>query len=296
MLFRGLSAFPVTPCAENGAIDVDALLRVLAPIRAAGVQSVGLLGSTGSYMFLERDQRRLAIEAAADFLGPDVPVIASVGSLRTDAAIALARDARDAGAAGLLLAPVSYTPLTDDEVFDHFMAVASVTDLPVCFYNNPGTTHFSIGAPLLSRLAGIDTVVAVKNPAVEAARMKETHDATVAAVRQDLAIGYSGDWLTADALLAGGAAWYSVIGGILPAQAVSLTRAALAGDATETRRLDDRLQPIWNLFRELSSYRVVHAAANILGLSPHQPPLPIQPLRPADRQRVEAALESIPAS
>ena len=67
--------------------------------------------------------------------------------------MALARDAEAAGADGLLLAPVSYTPLLDDEVFEHFRAVAGATALPICIYDNPATTGFTL-PPGAGRAAG----------------------------------------------------------------------------------------------------------------------------------------------
>jgi 4-hydroxy-tetrahydrodipicolinate synthase len=292
MLFHGLSAFPITPADPRGRVDIDALNSLLRRIDEAGADSVGLLGSTGSYMYLNREERRRAIEAAVDCLGGRTPVIVGVGSLRTDQSIALAQDARDAGAQGLLLAPVSYTPLGDDEVFEHFAAVATATDLPLCVYNNPGTTHFSVSDTLLRRLAGIANIVAVKNPALPAADMVAAHRATQSAVPTDFAVGYSGDWLAAEAILSGGVAWYSVIAGLLPEPAVKLMRAAQAGDRAETQRISALFEPIWALFRELSSYRVVHAAANLLDLSRFDPPRPILPLSPTDRQRVTAALDA----
>lgn len=295
MLFHGLSAFPITPCDTAGKIDLDALTGLLSRIAKAGADSVGLLGSTGSYMYLSRSEKRRAIEAAVGFLGGCTPVIVGVGALRTDEAIALAQDARDAGAQGLLLAPVSYTPLSDDEVFQHFAAVATAADLPLCIYNNPGTTHFTIGPALLARLSALPSIVAVKNPAVPAADMLAAHRATQAIVPEGFAIGYSGDWLAAEAILSGGVAWYSVVAGILPEPALKLMRAAQSGDRAEAHRIDALFEPLWSLFRELSSYRVVHAIANSLDLSPHQPPRPILPLSPADRKRVEAALAGLAA-
>ena len=71
-----------------------------------------------------------------------VPLIVGVGALRTDWAKELARGAERAGADGLLLAPMSYTPLTLSEVAEHYRAVAGTTNLPLSIYNNPGTTHF----------------------------------------------------------------------------------------------------------------------------------------------------------
>src|SRR3954463_6216345 len=120
--------------------------------RRVGVDSIGLLGSTGTYAYLTRAERRRAVEAAAGCLGGRVPLIVGVGALRTDDAQDLARDAAAAGADGLLLAPVSYTPLTEEEVFQHFVSVAGATSLPLCIYNNPSTTPFTFSNAPVERL------------------------------------------------------------------------------------------------------------------------------------------------
>ena len=93
--------------------------------------AIGLLGSTGAYFYpVARAERRRAIEAAVDEAGGALPVMAGVGALRTDEAVALAKDAKAAGAAAGLLAPVSYPPLTDEEVFIHVQAARRAN--PAC--------------------------------------------------------------------------------------------------------------------------------------------------------------------
>ena len=292
-LFRGLSAFPITPADEEGRVDTDALAGLLERLRLAEMDSVGLLGSTGTYAYLSRPERRRAIEAAVACLGGRVPIIVGIGALRTDDARDLARDAQAAGANGLLLAPVSYTPLTDEEVFQHFSAVAAATDLPLCIYNNPSTTHFSVSDALVARLAGVPRIVAIKNPAPAPAEAKATIDALRRLLPTDFAIGYSADWHAPSAVLAGGVAWYSVIGGLLPRPALALMRAAQAGAVEELHRIDATLQPLWELFKHYGSLRVVYAAANLLGLTGAQPPRPILPLDDAGRERTAHVLDGL---
>lgn len=118
--FQGLSTFPITPTDARGRVDSEALGRLLERLHAAGVDSVGLLGSTGGYMYLTRAERRRAITAAVSSVGGRTPLIVGVGALQTDEAENLARDAASKGADALLLAPVSYTPLTEEEVYQHF--------------------------------------------------------------------------------------------------------------------------------------------------------------------------------
>ena len=293
ILFRGFSAFPITPADPHGHVDTDALLRLVDRLTAARVDSVGLLGSTGTYAYLTRAERRRAIEAAAEALRGQTGLIVGIGALRTDDAQDLARDAKAAGADGLLLAPVSYTPLTEAEVFAHFRAVAETTDLPLCIYNNPGTTHFTFSDALLARLASIGNIVAVKNPAPPAREAAARQSALRALVPADFALGYSVDWHAPTSVLAGGDAWYSVIGGLLPVPALRLMRAAQAGDAATVKRWDALLQPLWVLFRELSSLRVVYAGARLLGLCHHAPPRPILPLDRADDRRIAVTLDAL---
>ena len=58
--FTGLSAFPLTPADESGRVDTAALQGLLERIIGSGAGSIGLLGSTGSYMYLTRDERPAA--------------------------------------------------------------------------------------------------------------------------------------------------------------------------------------------------------------------------------------------
>jgi 4-hydroxy-tetrahydrodipicolinate synthase len=291
-VIRGLSAFPITPADEAGRVDVGALRALVRRLVEAGVDSIGLLGSTGTYAYLSRAERRRAIEAALAETGGRTPLLVGVGALRTDEAVRLAEDARAAGADAGLLAPVSYTPLTDDEVFEHFSAVAGA-GLPLCIYNNPGTTHFTFSPALVGRLSRLAGVVAVKNPAAAAETVAAQHAALRAEVSDGFSLGYSVDWNAAEALIAGGETWYSVAGGLFPAACLPVMRAVQAGDVAEARRLNDGLRPLWDLFRTHTGLRVVYAAANLAGLCRADPPRPILPLAPAVRDEVGRVMDEL---
>lgn len=113
-MFKGLSAFPLTPFTA-GSPDEKGFLKILQRLTDAKVDSIGVLGSTGSYAYMTREQRgriaRLAVENAGD-----IPVMVCVGAVSTNEVLRLADDAQTAGASALLLPPVSYQALHDDEV------------------------------------------------------------------------------------------------------------------------------------------------------------------------------------
>jgi 4-hydroxy-tetrahydrodipicolinate synthase len=286
-IFSGLSAFPITPMTASGEVITEDLAGLVRRIEAGGADSVGLLGSTGTYMFLAREERRRAVAAAVGAVG-SIPVIVGVGAMRTDEACALARDAASEGAAGLLLAPVSYTPLEENEVFAHFEAVASATTLPLCIYSNPGTTKFTFSPELVARLARVPGIAAIKLPLPSGDLATDL--AAFRAAAPALSIGYSGDWGCKDALLAGCDAWFSVAGGLFPEAASALARAAMAGDRDEADRRDAALAPLWDLFRTHGSLRIVYAAARMMGLTTAEPPRPLLAINDALRAKVAAAL------
>ncbi len=289
-LFTGLSAFPITPTDESGQVDIAALCHLLDRITVAGANSIGLLGSTGTYMYLSRAARAHAIRAASDHLKSSTPLIASVGALRTDDAVALAQDAREAGANALLLAPVSYTPLTQEEVYQHIVTVADATELPLCIYNNPGTTHFSFSTDLIARLAEHPHIAAIKMPLPADGDVAAELSQLRALVPDDFRIGYSGDWGCTAALLAGGDVWFSVVGGILPDIAARLTQAAMAGDNGAAGQMNTQLTPLWLLFQEFGSLRIVYAMAHQFAVTDALPPRPILPVPVDVQKRVADAL------
>ncbi len=272
-LFEGVSAFPPTPIDVAGVVDVDALQRRVERLSAANVDSICVLGSTGAYAYLDRAQRRRAIEAAVEAAG-GTPVLAGIGALTTRAACELARDAEEAGAAAGLLAMVSYTPLTEAEAESHVRTVAGASDLPLCLYDNPGATRFAFSPDLFERLAALPTVQAAKAPA------PADGDFAGLLARLDgsgLRLGFSGDATAASALRAGGAAWFSVTAGLFPRLALALARAARADDQDRIDAVSADLAPLWTLLYAHGGVRVMSAAASLLGLGDYPPPRPLAP-------------------
>lgn len=293
-MFSGLSAFPLTPLHETG-IDEAAFVRLVERLRAAGVDSIGALGSTGSYAYLTRGERLRIAQLAAQHAGA-IPVIVGIGALRTRDVLELAQDAQQAGARGVLLAPVSYQNLSDDEVFSLFDAVTRSLSVPLCVYDNPATTHFVFSDELHGRIAQLPNVASIKIPGVPAKpdAAQARVDRLRALIPRHVTIGVSGDAFAATGLNAGCEAWYSVIAGLFPQLAVAITRAAQAGNAQAATRLSEQLAPLWALFLQYGSLRVIATAAELRGLvSTPCLPLPVQSLQGEVRQHLGTILDAL---
>ncbi|KAF1006183.1 MAG: 4-hydroxy-tetrahydrodipicolinate synthase [Luteibacter sp.] len=266
-MFDGLSAFPLSPLDADG-VDEAAYARLMARLVAARVDSIGALGSTGSYAYLTREERR-RVAALAVGHADGIPVMVGIGATRTRDVLVHAEDAQTVGASAVLLAPVSYQNLTDEEVFGLFETVTRHLSVPLCVYDNPGTTRFVFSDELHARIARLPHVRSIKIPGVPSdpvAANQRVEDLR-RRIPAEVTLGISGDACAARGMLAGCRAWYSVIGGLFPRIALAITRAAQSGDAAEAMRLSDRLAPLWSLFDKAGgSLRVVAAAAETLGL------------------------------
>lgn len=293
-VFTGLSAFPPTPANVDGIVDTDALGVLVDRLAGAGVNSVSVLGSTGTYAYLDRDQRNRAVSAAVEAAAGRVPVVAGVGALRTSWSCELVVAAQSAGASGLLLAPMSYAQLSAREVEHHFKAVAAATDMPLCIYNNPGTTNFKFSHDLIVELAHVPNIAGVKMPPLDDEAYASEIEELRIRVPEDFRIGYSGDWCAAPAFMAGADAWHSVVAGVLPEPAVRLTTAAMAGDAAETKRLQALCAPMWAIFERYGSLRTIYGIAEILDLEVGTAPMPVQAYVGKDQlAELPAAIDSM---
>ncbi|MEM7889054.1 dihydrodipicolinate synthase family protein [Morganella morganii] len=294
-MFTGLSAFPLTPVTNDG-FDEPGFVRILERITSAGADSIGVLGSTGSYAYLTRPQRSRIATIAKSHAG-NIPVMVCVGSVSTDEVLRLADDAQTVGADALLLPPVSYQTLKDDEVFGLFETLMQHVSVPVCIYDNPGTTRFEFSDELHGRIARLPGIRSVKIPGVPSSPV----DAKVRVQRlksklpEGVTIGISGDASAATGLNAGCEVWYSVCGGLFPLTAKEITDAAARGEHERVVQLSERLQPLWGLFRKHGgSIRVMAAAAGVLGLTETDClPRPLRPLSASDIAEIATVISEL---
>lgn len=293
-MFTGLSAFPLTPLKEE-VVDESAFVRLIDRLVQARVDSIGVLGSTGNYMYFNREERHRITELAVREAGK-VPVMSSISALRVRDVLHLAEDAQRAGVKAVLLAPVSYQPLTEDETYSLYEQITRHLSVPLCVYDNPRTTQFTFSDELHERIASLPHVQSIKLPGVPV-DPKEAHERVKhlrTLVPDRFSLGISGDRYGAAGLNAGCGVWYSVLGGLFPRTCLELTRHAQAGRADEALRLSERLEPIWTLFDRYGGLRVVAAIAIKLGLleAPGLP-LPLAPIVQAKLEEIAGLLESL---
>lgn len=296
-MFKGLSAFPLTPL-SNGEIEEKSFVSLIEKLAVAKVDSIGALGSTGSYAYLTREQRyratKLAVSAAAD-----IPVITSIGHTRFEEVLYLAEDAQKAGVRGVLLAPVSYQTLSADEVFRLYERITTELSVPLCIYDNAATTGFEFTDELLIALSHLNKVGSIKlgDLSSDANAASQRIKNLKSRVPEGVTIGISGDAQSAAGIIAGCDVWYSVLAGLFPHYSRKLLQAALCGDEHETYKLNMALDPLWYFYRRHGSLRVIATIAELLEILPSPClPFPLETLSGKERASLAMVVENLDKS
>lgn len=278
----------VTPMQPGGALDLDALRRLIDFHVANRTAGIVIVGTTGESPTVDVDEHCRLIQSAIDHAAGRIPVIAGTGGNSTAEAIALTRFAKSAGASACLSVVPYYNKPTQEGLYRHFRKIAETVDLPLILYNVPSRTVADLANDTLLRLVEIPGIAGLKDATSDLVRLVDLRNRLPAA--REFAL-YSGNDDTALAfMLLGGNGVVSVTANVAPRQVSEVCAAALGGDVAVARRLNGKLANLHaRLFVEANPIPVKWALAE-MGFIHNELRLPLTPLSPRYHDVVRTAL------
>ena len=295
--FSGVMPANILPFRADLSIDEPAYrrhLRWLADTR--GVTGIVANGHASEVSSLGRDERKRSLAIALDEVAGQCPVVAGIYSDGTAEAVELTRDARAAGAAGVLVFPPTLfmwgAQLKPDMVIRHFAEVAGV-GLPIVVFEYPPASGIGYAPETLARLAEIPQVAAVKDWSNEIVAFERNLRALRASVRPIAMLSAFTMSLMATFLLGADGA-ISGMGSVTADLQAELFEACGKGDLDSARRINDRLDPLVRVFYAppfVDMHNRMKEALVLLGRIPaaHVRP-PLTPVAPAERETIRRAL------
>ena len=152
----------VTPFDAKGAIDEAAYRRNVDICISNGMTGFVPNGCTGEFWAQSMAERKKVMKICVDAAKGRAPVIPGCGAIRTEDVIELASYAKEIGAAGVMILPPYFVKPSMDDVFAHYKAVSDAVKIPIMLYNIPANAGYGLTPEMVSRLADLDTVVAIK--------------------------------------------------------------------------------------------------------------------------------------
>jgi dihydrodipicolinate synthase/N-acetylneuraminate lyase len=229
MNWSGVLPAMTTPFDSQLQVDHKFLARHAAWQLANGCSGLVMLGSLGEGATLDHAEKVAILKTAVSVAG-DKPVVAAISSLSTNNAVALARDAEQAGCSGLMVLP-PYVYASDwREMKAHVAAVLAATPLACMLYNNPVAYKTDFLPQQIAELAAeYPNLEAVKESAADVRRIAGIHE--LLEDRLKLCVGV--DDLIVEGVAAGAIGWVAGLVNAFPAESVHLLELARAGDRRE---------------------------------------------------------------
>jgi 4-hydroxy-tetrahydrodipicolinate synthase len=285
-MIQGSLVAIVTPMSDDGALDLDAMRRLVDWHVAEGSDGIVVVGTTGESPTVSFEEHCQLIRVAVEQAAGRIAVIAGTGANSTAEAIELAACAKAAGAqAGLSVVPY-YNKPTQEGLYQHFKAIAEAVDLPLILYNVPGRTVADLANDTVLRLAQVPGIVGIKDATGNMERAADLLRRAPA----DFAL-YSGDDASAlPFMLLGGHGVISVTANVAPRLMHEMCVAARSAELVRAREINNRLLPLHSkLFVEANPIPVKWACAE-LGLIRHGLRLPLTPLSAGQHDTVREAM------
>lgn len=290
-IYTGMATALVTPMTSTG-IDYDALGRFIDFQIESGINALVPNGTTGENATIEPVDQTALIRYTVERAAGRVPVIAGTGTNNTAHVIENTKRACQTGADAVLVVTPYYNKATQSGLIAHFTAVADVSTLPVILYNVPGRTGCNLQPKTLAILAEHPNIVGLKEASGNMSQFMEI----MQLCGDKLAI-YSGeDALTVPMMSIGCKGAISVLSNVVPAKAVAMTNAALAGNYEEAARLQLEMLPLINaLFSQVNPIPA-KAAVSAMGYGADILRMPLTPMEEPFRSNLFAEMKKLGVS
>src|SRR5579859_7179854 len=284
MKLRGCGTALVTPFAPDGSIDESALRNLLAWQVESEIDFLVPCGTTGETPTLRRQEWLRVIEIAVEVVRGRIPIVAGATSNSTRDAVEKAKAvAAIRGVDAILTASPYYNKPTQEGQYQHFKAIAEAVDKPLVLYNVPGRTGANIEPATLGRLAQIKNIIAVKEASGNMSQIADVFNA----VPPSFLVFSGDDAITLPVIALGGAGIISVASNEIPREMAKMTRAALANDWDTARRIHRKYLALMQANFIESNPLPVKAVLAMMGKIQEQYRLPLVPMKPDTRKKLE---------
>ncbi len=283
---RGCGTALVTPFRSDGTIDDASLRRFIQFQIREGIHFLVPCGTTGETPTLDHDEYLRVIRVTVEEANGRLPVSAGVGGNNTRKLEELASEVAGLGVDGLLSVAPYYNKPTQEGLFQHFKAIAGATTLPVVLYNVPGRTSSNIEPATVARLAQVANIIGIKEASGNITQQMEV----LHTVPADFRVLSGDDAFTFPLMTLGGCGVISVASNEVPGPMSRMTQLLMDGRYEEARKLHYSLLPLMHVNFIETSPIPVKAALAMMGMIEEVYRLPMVPLKPENRARLENVL------
>ncbi len=259
---KGIIPPIITPMHADESINFPELRRQVDRQIENGVHALFCFGTNGEGYILDGREKQQILETVVEQVNGRVPVYAGTGCISTRETIAQSRMAKDVGADVLSIITPSFAAASQQELYDHYKAVAAAVDIPIVLYNIPARTGNALAPETVARLSQLDNIVGAKDSSGNWDNMQAYLDGTR---DRGFAVLSGNDGLILKCLQHGGQGGVAGCANVYPHTMASIYDCYMAGDLEKAREYQDSIASFRACFQYGNPNTIVKTAVALLG-------------------------------
>jgi len=288
---KGIIPAMVTPLDQQEKLNEKALRQLTHYLVDGGVHGLFPVGSQGEFFALEYEEKIRVMEIVKEEAKGRIPVYAGTGAITTKEAIRLTQAAQSIGIDAVSIITPFFLAPSQDELYDHYVAIAKATRLPILLYNNPGRTGgMNLTVNLVVRLSQVENIIGIKDSSGD---MTLTGEYIRRTDRKKFYVLAGRDTMIYASLCYGGTGSITATGNVCPKLVSEIYNAFMRGDHQRSLEAQYQLAPLRIAF-DLGSFPVViKEALEMIGIPAGPSRSPVKGLAPEKKEELRKVLQGM---
>lgn len=273
---RGVGVALITPFKEDESVDYDALGKLVDYQVQSGTDYIVALGTTAETPTLTESEKEKILDMVISRVNGQIPIIVGIGGNNTRAIVEKLKNTDFKGVDAILSVTPYYNKPSQEGLYEHYKAIATVSPLPVILYNVPGRTGINMSAETTLRIANeFDNVIAIKEASGDITQMDEI----IKRKPENFDVISGDDGVTFPLITLGAIGVISVIGNAFPKEFSRMVRLALAGDYQSALTIHHGFNELFKLLFVDGNPAGVKCMLSMMGYIENKLRLPLVPTR-----------------
>lgn len=259
---KGIISAIITPMNEDESINVVALREQVNRQIEGGVHAIFCFGTNGEGYILNTEEKKLVLKTVIEEANGRVPVYAGTGCVSTKETIEQSKMAMALGADAISIITPSFALASQNELYDHYKAVAEAVDMPIILYNIPARTGNALTPATIGKLSKIPNIVGAKDSSGNFTNILGYISATE---DSNFSVLSGNDQLILWTLKAGGVGGIAGCANVYPHTMASIYNCYMEGDWEKAKEYQDSIASFRDCFKYGNPNTVVKTAVSLLG-------------------------------
>lgn len=266
----------VTPLSENG-INEAATRKLVNKLINDGVHGLFILGTNGEFYALSEEEKLTLVKIVADEAAGRVPIFAGSGGISTEEVIQLTNQFAKLGVDAVSIITPYLIKISDEELIQHYQAIAANTNLPLILYNIPANTKISISEQVFKELIKIPRIAGIKDSSGQLENIQMYLDLND---RADFSVLVGSDSLILPALQKGADGAVAATSNVLTKTDLGIYQAYLANNLEKAARLQESINDFRRVLKLATVPSVLKYSLGLTGIPVGPPKSPVRGVTP----------------